>query len=41
LIDLNYEDVNKPNVYDHVIKKHKEKSLLHATNSWGIFDLFK
>ena len=41
LIDLQYEDVTKPNVYDHVIKKHKEKSLLDATNSWGIFDIFK
>jgi hypothetical protein len=41
LIDLNYDDVTKPNVYDHILKKHKEKSLMNATNSWGIFDIFK
>jgi hypothetical protein len=41
LIDLQYEDITKPNVYDHIMKKHKEKSLLDATNSWGIFDIFK
>jgi hypothetical protein len=41
LIDLNYDDATKPNVYDHILKKHKEKSLMNATNSWGIFDIFK
>ena len=41
LIDLDFEDVtSQPNVYEHIIKKHKENEIKNEVSSWNIFNMF-
>lgn len=41
LIDLDFEDVtSQPNVYEHIIKKHKENEIKKEVSSWNIFNMF-
>ena len=41
LIDLDFDDVtSQPNVYEHIIKKHKENEIKKEVSSWNIFNMF-
>lgn len=41
LIDLDFDDVtSQPNVYEHVIKKHKENEIKKEISSWNVFNMF-
>lgn len=41
LIDLDFEDAtSQPNVYEHIIKKHKENEIKKEVSSWNIFNMF-
>ena len=41
LIDLDYDDISKPNAYDHIMKKYKKDAIAKEYNSWNLFDWFK
>ena len=38
-IDLNYDDIQKPDVYNHIIKKHKEDKMGEEIESWKLSNL--
>ena len=40
LIDLDIDDITQPNVYEHIIKKHKENEIKQEVSSWNIFNMF-
>lgn len=41
LIDLDFDDItSQPNVYEHIIKKHKENEIKKEVSSWNIFNMF-
>jgi hypothetical protein len=38
LIDLNYDDIDQPNLYDHVLKKHRQDKIDNELQSstWNV-----
>ena len=41
LIDLDIDDItSQPNVYEHIIKKHKENEIKKEVSSWNLFNMF-
>lgn len=41
MIDLDFDDIGKPNAYDHIMKKYKKEAVAKEYNSWNLFDWFK
>lgn len=38
-IDLSYDDIQKPDVYQHLLNKHKEEAVAEEINTWKFSDL--
>ena len=39
LIDLSYDDIGKPNMYDHILNRHKQDKIeKEIGSSWNFFN---